>query len=129
MKLNGVSCKITGIMDNAFKGYKKVKTVTVGGNVKLIGKNAFQNCSALNTVTLGKNVKTIKMKAFYNCKKLKKAALQGKRAPKIEKLAFKGTAAKISIMFPKKMPPAQRKQLKKRMALAGVSEKASYKVK
>ena len=129
VKLNGVSCKITGIMDNAFKGYKKVKTVTVGGNVKLIGKNAFQNCSALNTVTLGKNVKTIKMKAFYNCKKLKKAALQGKRAPKIEKLAFKGTAAKISIMFPKKMPPAQRNQLKKRMALAGVSEKASYKVK
>ncbi len=118
VKLNGVSCKVTGILDNAFKGCKKVKTVTLGSNVKRIGKNAFQNCSGLSAVTFGKNVKSIGTKAFYNCGKLKKVVLQGNKAPAVKKNAFGKTSSKITVQA-KKMDKKTRDALLKKLKKTG----------
>lgn len=52
--VRGVKYKVTKIADNAFKGNKKLKNVTIGSNVKSIGKNAFSGCTSLTKVAIGK---------------------------------------------------------------------------
>ena len=52
--------KVTAIADKAFKGNKKLTTVTIGKNIKTIGKNAFASCAKLKTVKGGAAVVTIK---------------------------------------------------------------------
>ena len=47
VKIKGESFKITAIGNNAFRGYKKLKSVTVGKNVKKIGTKAFYGCKKL----------------------------------------------------------------------------------
>ena len=86
---DGVTYKVTKIADNAFKGNKKLTTVTMGNNVTSIGKNAFSGCTALAKATIGKNVTTIGDKAFYKCKKLKSITMSAK-ARVIGSSAFSG---------------------------------------
>lgn len=65
VELGGVKYKVTKIAANAFKGEKKIKTVTIGKNVKTIGKSAFYGCSKLKTISFsGGAVKSIGKKAF-----------------------------------------------------------------
>lgn len=47
----GISYKVTSIGASAFKG-KGLKKITIGKNVKTIGKNAFYNCKKLSSVTI-----------------------------------------------------------------------------
>lgn len=47
VKIKGKSFKITAIGNNAFHGYKKLKSVTVGKNVKKIGTKAFYGCKKI----------------------------------------------------------------------------------
>ncbi len=54
--VRGVKYKVTKIADNAFKGNKKLKNVTIGSNVRSIGKNAFSGCTSLTKVTIGKKM-------------------------------------------------------------------------
>ena len=42
--ISGKKYKVTSIKANAFKGNKKLTSVTIGQNVKSIGKNAFNGC-------------------------------------------------------------------------------------
>ena len=83
VKYKGTKYKITVISSGAFKNCKKIKNVTIGKNVKLIGKNCFQNCHKLKKITVkskilrktGKNSlkKTNrKLKIVCNKKKIKK---------------------------------------------------------
>lgn len=46
---------VTAIASGAFKGLKKLKTVTIPSSVTAIGKKAFYNCSKLKKVTIKAN--------------------------------------------------------------------------
>ena len=67
VKIKGVVYKVTSIANNAGKSLKKLKKLTIGTNVKSIGKSAFSKC-----------------------KKLTKIIVKTKKLTKIGKLAFKG---------------------------------------
>ena len=77
---------VTEIKASACKGMKKLSTVTIGKNVKTVGKNAFASCTALKTVKGGSGVITIGDSAFSGCKVLK-------TFPVMSKLQKIGTAA------------------------------------
>ena len=65
VKYSGVTYKVTKIGANAFKGMTKLTAVTIGKNVKTIGKKAFYGCKALSDVTIsGTSVKSIGTNAF-----------------------------------------------------------------
>ena len=139
VKVKGVTYKVTAISDKAFKGNKKLTTVTIGSNVTKIGKEAFSGCSALTKVTIGKNVTSIGSKAFYKCTKLssivipakvktigsnafagcknmKKITVTAGKLKTISKNAFKGINKKaaITVKGTKKAKTALKKQLKKK---------------
>lgn len=100
--IDGVDYKITEIADNAFKNNKKLKKVTIAGNIVTIGKSAFQGCSALTSVKLGSSVKTIKDKAFYGCKKLSTLTL-GANVATLGKSVFEGCISLKKVTIPKKV--------------------------
>ena len=79
VNIGGKYFKITAIGDKAFKGFKKLKKATIGGNVIIIGKEAFSGCSAMTTAYIGTGVKKIYAKAFYNCNKLSKMTIKSTR--------------------------------------------------
>lgn len=100
-QLSRLRCNIQGYCyqaANAFKNCKKVKKISVGKNVKTIGKNAFKGCKKLKTITLANNKVTIKKGAFagLNTKKITvKAPKMSKKALKkfkkaLKKAGFKG---------------------------------------
>ena len=98
---NGYTYKVTAINKNVFQKNKKIKSITIGANVKTIGKNA-----------------------FFKCSKLKAIIFKGMNAPKIGKDAFKKINVKANIEVPKKMKKKQFNLLKKRMKSAG--KKVTY---
>lgn len=61
--------KVVKVADKAFMNCKKLKKVTIGKNVKTIGKKAFANCKALKTVQIPKGLKKSKIAkdAFAGC--------------------------------------------------------------
>lgn len=110
--IDGVTCKVTSIAAEAFKGNTKITSVTISSNVKTIGDEAFAGCTSLKkvvvpasvteigdkafygckkveTVTIGKNVTTINESAFEKCTSLKKVVISGP-VKKIEENAFSG---------------------------------------
>ncbi len=148
IKVSGVTYKVTSIAAKACKGYTKLKTVTIGNNVKTIGKEAFSGCKNLKTIKLGKNVTTIGDKAFYNCvkitsitipskvskigkqtfykcKKLKKIIIKTSRLTKskVGKNAFKGIKSDATIKVPKKKVKTYTQMLRAR----GVGKKVTIK--
>lgn len=100
VKINGVSCRVTGIADKTFAGLKKMRTVVIGKNVKTIGK-----------------------KAFSGCKKLTRVNIKGKVLKKVGKQAFKGISAKAVIKVPKAKKQAYTRLFK------GKGQKKTVKVK
>lgn len=91
--INGEIYKVMKIADNAFKGNKAVTTITIGRNVKSIGKNVFKGCKRLKTIII-------------KSKKL---------TPKtVSKKAFKGISKKVVIKVPKKKLVTYKKLLKKK---------------
>ena len=85
VKIGGKTFQITAIGTNAFKGSKRLKKVTLGANIEIIGKGAFYNCRKLSSIQLkGKKVKTIGKKAIKGIKK--KAVI---KIPKSKKKAYK----------------------------------------
>lgn len=94
--VNGVSCKVTSIANNAFKGQKKLKKVTIGANVTTIGK-----------------------KAFFGCKELKKVTIKSKQLKKVGAKAFAKINAKAKIKVPKNKKKAYKKLFKKNTGVRG----------
>ena len=97
---NGKKYKVTEIKASACKNMGKLTTVTIGANIKTIGKSAFQGCAKLKTVTIktkkltSSSVKSNAFKGIYkkvtfNCPSGKKNAykkiLLKKGAPKTSK--------------------------------------------
>ena len=91
VKVKGVTYKVTSITAKAVKNNKKLKSVTIGANVKKIANNAFYKCPALKTVT----IKTTKL--------TKKTA---------SKKAFKGVNKKLVVKVPKKVKKSYAKIFK-----------------
>lgn len=105
---------ITRIGSNAFKGCKKLTSISFkGARLTKIGKGAFQGCSSLKSVTIPKSVKEIEKNAFYGCKKLSKVTIKGTAIKKIGKNAFQKIAKKAVVKVPKKKKAAYRKLLAK----------------
>lgn len=98
---DGVTYKITSIADNAFKGNKKVKSITVPVSVKKIGKNVFYNCKNLKTIVIKSkklNSKNVHAKAFRGIAKgtvIKVSASKYKAYKKLFKK--KGLNAQVKI--------------------------------
>ena len=91
VKAKGVTYKVTSIAAKAVKDNKKLKSVTVGANVKKIANNAFYKCPALKTVT----IKTTKL--------TKKT---------VSKKAFKSVNKKLVVKVPKKVKKSYTKIFK-----------------
>lgn len=91
--------KVTVIADNAFRNNKKIKKVTVGNNIKKIGKNVFRGCSKLRTVTIGKSVTKIGKNTFKSCPKLRTIIIKSKKlvSKGVMKRAFVGLKKKTVI--------------------------------
>jgi len=89
LKIDGYQYKVVSISDKAFKNNKKVTSVTIGKNVKTIGKDAFRNCT-----------------------KLKKVTIKGTGLKKIGKNAFKNIHKKAVVKVPKKKLKAYKKLFK-----------------
>ena len=94
--------EVVGIEKNAFKGMKKLKTVTVGKNVKKIESNAFRNCKKLTTVKI----------------KSKNCIFSGKGI-------WKGTSKKLTV----KVPKGSLKKMQKRLKKTGLKKSAVKAIK
>ncbi len=103
VSINGIDYKVTGISKNGFvKGKSKITAVTLGSNIKTIGKNAFKGCKKLTSLT------------FSKCK-----------VTSIGENAFKMVNKKI--VFTVDSSKSKFKKLKKLIKSAGAPAKASYK--
>ena len=91
VKYQGKKYKVTAIAAGAFKSNKKIKTVTIGKNIRSIGK-----------------------KAFYKDSKLGKVIIKTKllKSSKVDKAAFKGLSK--SVVF--KVPAGKKKAYTKIIA-------------
>ena len=89
--INNVSYKVTSIADNAFKGNKKIQSVTIASSVKKIGA-----------------------KAFFGAKNLQNITVKSAILKKIGKNAFKGISKNAVIKVPKKKKKAYLKLFKKK---------------
>ena len=108
------------------KSVKIPDTVTIEGKaykVTAVAANAFKNCKKLKSVTIGKNVKRIGAKAFYGCKLLKKVTVKSASLKTVGKAAFKKTAARLVIKVPSKKAAVYKKMFKGK----GQSKKAKIK--
>ena len=99
IKCKGKEYIVTEISANAFKGCKKLKTVTISKNINKIGKKAFYGCKKLKTV----KIKTTKLKkgsigkkAFSNIYKKPVFKCPKKKLKDYKKLIKKSGAAKSS---------------------------------
>ena len=63
-------CKV--IADGAFRGCKKLKSITLPIGLLKIGKNAFTDCSSLQSIVIPHGVKYIGINAFAACHSLEK---------------------------------------------------------
>ncbi len=95
---------VIGTKNKNIKTVKIGATVSYNGvtyKITAIGKKAFANCKKLKSVTIGTNVKEIGANAFKNCSKLKQITISSKVLKKVGKNAFKGIAKKCKIKVPK----------------------------
>lgn len=67
------SYQVTAVKENAFRGNSKLTSVSIGKNVRVIGKRAFENCVKLKKVSVesGSKLQEIQDFAFSGCRKLK----------------------------------------------------------
>ena len=101
VKTDGKKYQVIGISEGAFKGMKKLKTVTIGKNVTSIGKNAFYGCKKLSSI------------------RIKSTGLTAKT---VGANAFKGIASKVVI----KCPLKKLKDYKALLVKKGVPKKATF---
>ncbi len=91
-------------------------TITFAGKkykVTGIGAKAFANNKKITKVTIGKNVKTIGKMSFYKCKKLNQVVIRSTKITKIGQKAFYGNAKKLKVKVPKSKLGKYKKLLKK----------------
>lgn len=92
---------LTEIPENAFKGNTTLESVTIGGNVKSIGKNSFSGCSNLASVTFSENsqLTSIDDYAFSGCSSLTSIEIPNGVAS-IAYRAFSSCSSLTSVILP-----------------------------
>ena len=75
---SGVTYKVTVLSAGAFRSCKKLTKITIGKNVKTIGKDTFRNCKKLKRITI--KTKTLTAKSIG-----KNAVI---RVPKAQKKSY-----------------------------------------
>lgn len=100
----GVTYKVTGVYDKAFKDCADLTGVTVGSNVTKIGNAAFENCTSLTNVVLDDYVITIGSNAFNGCSSLASVTI-GSGVRNIGTKAFYGCPALTSVICKPAVPP------------------------
>lgn len=91
--------------------------VTYGGKsytVTVVGAKAFKGNKKLKSVTIGANVKQIQTKAFYQCKNLKKITITSKKLTKVGNNAIGKIYSKAVIKVPKSKKKAYKKLFSKK---------------
>ena len=100
IKVKGYKLTVTGIGNNAFKKYKKLKTVKTNTVLTSIGTNAFANCTKLSKITISsKQLKSVGKNALKGISK--KAVIQvpsssGKAYSEL--FSSKGQASTVEIL-------------------------------
>ncbi len=88
VRINGYEYEVLKITKNAFKGNRKIKTVTINSDLESIGSSAFYNCKVMTTLKINSDVCEIGSKAFYNCKSLKNIEINTEELESIGSKAF-----------------------------------------
>ncbi len=112
IKIGKKTYKVTSIGKKAFKGCKKLTSVTIGKYVTKIGDSAFESCKALSKITIPANVTTIGKKAFYKDSKLKSVTIKSKKLKKVGSRTFKGINKNAKIKVPSSRLSSYKKLLK-----------------
>ena len=112
VKIGGKDFKATAIGSSAFKNNKKITSIEIGDNVKIIGSSAFEGCTKLSRITLGKGVTEIGGNAFKNCKKLGTITIKSSKLKKVGRNALKGIKPTVKIKVPAKKLSAYKKLFK-----------------
>lgn len=121
-----VNSKATGKAKKTVAAKVKVKGVKY--TVTAIGPNAFKSWKKVKTLILPSTVKTIKAKAFTGCKSLKTIILRNKKAAQVKKNAFKGlNTEKMTIKVKAKMTAKNYKKLQANLRKAGFKGKITKK--
>ena len=60
-------CIVSSVVDDGFKGCKKLNSIKIPETIERIGNRAFQDCSRLNNVVIPNSVKSIGERAFWDC--------------------------------------------------------------
>lgn len=99
VKINGYTCKVTGIDANAFSGCTKATKITIGKNVQKIGSKAFYNCKNLRTLTINSTkVKSVGTNVFKNVYAKAKIKVPSSKLKSYQKLfAKKGQKSTVKI--------------------------------
>lgn len=97
VKINGRLYKVTKIQNKAFKGQKKLETVSVGNYVKNVGDEVFANCLKLKKIQFGNDLTKLGKKVLYHDKKLAKIIFNGKKLRQIGKKTFEGVPHDVDI--------------------------------
>lgn len=105
-KVNGTgTVAMAGGKSKGLKSVKASDMVTIGGRkfkITSVGKNAFKGYKKLGSVTLGKNVAKIEAGAFEKCGKLKKIKIGSPALKSVGKNAIKGIDKQAVIQCPGK---------------------------
>lgn len=97
------------------KSIKKIvipDTIMVGGYelmVTSIGKKAWKGDKKITSLTIGKNIENIEKQAFYQCKNLKKVKVKSNKITGVGTSAWKKISKKVSFEFPKKCKKTYKK--------------------
>ena len=94
-----VGGSIKMICDFAFHNCPSLQSVTMGDSVETIDENAFSQCGSLQSVTMGDSVKTINDYAFAHCKSLHSVTM-GDSVETIGDQAFGGRSSLQSVTIP-----------------------------
>lgn len=112
---------------NQAKGNVKIPdTIKLFGEsyeVSCIVEGAFYNNRKIKSVTIGKNVRVIEEEAFYGCKKLSKVTIQSKKLKTIRKKAFGKNAKTLKFKVPKSKKAKYKKLIKKSGLKSGFTVK------
>ena len=112
VKIGGKDFKVTAIGSRAFKNNKKITSVEIGDNVKIIGASAFEGCTKLSKVTFGRGITEIGGNAFKDCKKLGTITIKSEKLKKVGRNVLKGIKPTAKIKVPAKKLPAYKRLFK-----------------
>ncbi len=112
IKYSGITYKVTSIAGKAFANRTKLKTVTVGNNVKTIGNKAFFKCAKLSKVMIGTGLVTIGKNVFNSAKKGCVITISSKKLSTVKTAVNKGTE-NMTVKVPKGKLKAYKSLLQK----------------